>query len=247
MKTKSILLFACIIIATSSFAQGRLLENWAVGLNAGLYGYGIQGATSLAPNFKARIGFDYMAYTYKDGIEFDADVLKNGELLDYTYSGEFSTAKLQFPNVKAMIDYYPMKTGVFCFTAGVYFGNNKISLNGKVYDYSHNPDRPNIGFEDVIIQPNSDGSFDANLKLGNFVKPYFGIGLGRTIPKSRVGFKFELGIVYQGEFRLESKNAISHNGYSTSDFFDDLDDLPVSKEVFKLWPMMNFTLSYKIK
>ena len=246
MKAKLILLFMCVIITASSHAQG-LFENWAVGLNGGLYGYGLHGATSLTKNFKARIGFDYLSYTYKDGIEFDADAVKNGDFLDYVVSGEFSRAKLTFPNVKAMIDYYPMKTGIFCFTVGVYFGSNNISLDGKAYDYNQYPDKPDLGFEDVIIRPNNNGDFNAKLKLGSFAKPYFGLGLGRTIPKSRVGFKFELGVVYQGEFHLESKNSVSHNGYSTSDLFNDLEDLPVSKEVLKLWPMMNFTLSYKIK
>ena len=243
---KMILLFLCGIITNSSYAQGGFFENWAIGLNGGLYGYGIQGATSLAPNFKARIGFDFMSYTYKEAIDFDADAVKNGEFSDYTISGEFSTAKLKFPNAKAMIDYYPMKTGIFCFTVGAYFGNNNISLDGKIYDYDQYSDNPNIGFDDVVIQPNSDGSFNAKLKLGNFAKPYFGIGLGRTIPKSRVGFKFELGVVYQGEFLLESENSVSHNGYNTNDLLNDF-DLPVSKNILKLWPMMNFTLSYRIK
>ena len=244
---KIILLFLCGIMVIPSYAQGMLFENWAVGLNGGLYGFGIHGATSLAPNFKARVGFDFMSYAYKDAIGFDADAVKNGEFLDYDISGEFSNAKLVFPNAKVMIDYYPMKTGVFCFTAGVYFGVNNINLDGKAYDYSQYTERPNLKFDNIEIQPNNDGSFDAKLRLGNAVKPYFGIGLGRTIPKSRVGFKFELGVVYQGEPQIKSDNSVSHNVYTAKSLFGDTEDFPVPEGLLKLWPMMNFTLSYKIK
>ena len=246
MQKKIILLFLCGIISLSSYAQSYLFEDWSVGLNSGLYGYGIQGATSLTPNLKARVGFDFMAYTYTDAVDFDADAVKNGLELDYTLPGEFSKSKLQFPNVKAMIDYYPMKTGIFCFTVGLYLGRNKILLDGNVYDYNQYPERPLVAFDDILIQPDNNGDFDATLKLGNVVKPYFGLGLGRTIPKKRVGFKFELGVVYQGAFKLESKNSVSGD-YRAGDFLDDIDDLPVSKEVLKLWPMLNFTLSYRIK
>ena len=244
MKKKLISSFLFGIITMPSFAQGQLFENWAVGLNAGLYGYGIQGATSLTPNFKARIGFDFLSYKHNDPIDFEVDAVKGGSYLDNTLSGEFFSSKLKFSNVKAMIDYYPMKTGIFCFTTGVYLGNNKISLDGKVFGYDQYSE---MAFDDITILPNSDGSFGADLKIGNYVKPYFGLGLGRTIPKSRVGFKFELGIVYQGDFKLESDNAVSNNNYSTNDFFDNIGDIPISKEVLKLWPMMNFTLSYRIK
>ena len=53
-------------------------------------------------------------------------------------------------------------------------------------------------------------------------------------------------VVYQGAFKLESKNSVSGD-YRGGDFLDDIDDLPVSKEALKLWPMLNFTLSYRIK
>lgn len=52
-------------------AQNVPFESWAAGINAGLYGIGIQGATSLSPNFKIRIGYDYFKFINNDTKEFD--------------------------------------------------------------------------------------------------------------------------------------------------------------------------------
>ena len=246
MQKKLIALLVCVVITSSSYAQGKLFENWAVGLNAGLYGYGIQGATSLSPNIKARAGFDFISYTHNDAIDFEFNAIKNGLSLNHTIIGAFYDTKLKFTNAKVMIDYYPMKTGILCFTAGVYLGKNNVYFNGQIDDYEQYADMPNMGDENIIIQPNRDGSFNATFKLKNSVKPYLGLGLGRTIPKSRIGFKFELGVVYQGDWKMESDN-VANNNYSVNDFLNLMDDFPISEKTLKLWPMLNFTLSYKIK
>jgi hypothetical protein len=249
MRQKLMTLFLCGIMVISAKAQGGMFENWSVGVNAGLYGLGIQGATSLSPNFKARVGFDYLKLSYNDGISFDAPII-NAQNRDISLSGELSGAELKFPNFKAMVDFYPVKNGIFCITAGFYVGNNKITTNGKVDDYQNLMNEigkhPEFDMEGTIIKPNNDGSFDANIKLGETFKPYVGLGLGRTIPNSRVGFKFELGVVYQGKISVDSDNVSDSGLAKVNDMASDF-DLPVSKNVLKLWPMLNFTLSYRIK
>ena len=247
MRKKLVILFLSGVLAISAYAQGGFLENWAIGLNAGLYGYGIQGATSLTPHLKARLGFDYMSYSHNKAIEFDADAMNRGQYMDYSIPGEFSKTKLNFSNIKAMIDYYPRKTGIFCFTAGFYVGGNKITVDGEATNYKqYLPDKPQISFDEILVQPDDNGHFDAKVKLGNsIIKPYFGLGLGRTIPKSRLGFKFELGVVYQGDFEIESDYASPEAMTNTTNSF--ISDLSVSKDLLKLWPMLNFSLTYRIR
>ena len=249
MRQKLMTLFLCGIMVISAKAQGGMFENWSVGVNAGLYGLGIQGATSLSPNFKARVGFDYMKFSYNDGISFDAPIV-NVPDQDLDLDGELSGVELKFPNFKAMVDYYPVKNGIFCITAGFYIGNNKITANGQVDDYhgivSRIGKNPEFDLEGTIIKPDNNGKFDASIKLGQTFKPYVGLGLGRTIPKSRVGFKFELGVVYQGKISVESDHVSDSDLAKVNDMTSEF-DLPVSKNVLKLWPMLNFTLSYRIK
>lgn len=235
--------------------RGSTFENWAVGVDLlSMYGFGVYGATSLLPNLKMRVGFDYLPFNYNDGIDFDAPIvnLPSGFGSDLEMGGELSKLKLKFPNAKLLVDYYPVKDGIFCITGGFYIGNNRITADGMIDDYQSYVDmleqygiEPEFEFEDVVIKPNDDGSFSAKLKMGNTVKPYLGFGLGRTISKSRVGFRFDMGIVYQGKYSIESEN-VSEGIDRVNDLAADF-DLPFSKKLLEWWPMMSFSLSYRIK
>ncbi len=257
MKRKliSLLLLATLLFSNLSIGQVKaqdsekapgsekaLFKNWAVGVDIlTLYGYGIYGATSITPNLKARVGFDYLNFTYDDAIDFDADAIDaNGQDLDRTMSGEFTKANLKFPNAKVLIDYYPRENGIFSVTAGFYVGQNKISANGKIKDY-HAGDQFEI-IDDVVIKPRTDGTFEAQLKMGNTIKPYFGIGLGRTIAtNNRVGFKFDLGVVYQGKMEIQSDQI------QNTKALESAADLPFSESLLSWYPMIGFSLSYRIK
>lgn len=60
MKKISTLLLWVLSLFTLQ-AQEKPFTQWAAGINGGLYGAGIQGATNLSPHFKLRAGFDYFA------------------------------------------------------------------------------------------------------------------------------------------------------------------------------------------
>lgn len=238
------------IMVFSVNAQYSAFESWSAGINAGLYGIGVQGATSLSPNLRLRAGFDYFTYSHNDAIEFDFTVENGGDEVDA--EGELTDTEITLPNFKTLVDYYPMKNGIFCFTGGFYFGTNKASTNGSITNYQDLTavlgENPELQFEDtdIVITPNDDGSFYGKLDMGNAIKPYFGIGLGRTIPRNRVGFKFELGMVYQGKYVLSSPNLKDGGKNFVSEMTDEL-DLPVSESILNWWPMMNFSLTYRIR
>ena len=243
MFRKSILLFLLLsIFVFTGNAQYTPFDSWGIGLNASLYGFGVQGATTLSPNFKLRVGVDYFSYTDKESEEFDIDVIFRE--YEVTTKARLNDTKITFPNFKAMVDYYPAANSIFSITGGLYFGNNHASTNGLIDDYEALVetlgDKPVLRFEDIVITPNDDGSFDGKLEMGNTIKPYLGIGIGRTIPRNRVGVKFELGMVYQGKYSLSSPN-INESG---NDWFDTLIEeleLPFSKSLLKLWPMLNIS------
>jgi hypothetical protein len=221
---------------------------YGIGVNAGLYGVGIQGATSLLPNLKLRAGYDYFNFTQQNVAEFEVDVEYSG--YNATASAELSEMELTLPNFKVMLDYYPVENGIFALTAGLYFGQNKATTNGLIRDYQQLSSQlgttPDLRYEDIVISPNSDGSFYGELGMGSKIKPYVGIGLGRTIPHKRVGFKFELGVVSQGKFQLSSPNMNDAGNDWLNGLIDEM-ELPVSEQVLKLWPMLNFSLTYRIK
>ena len=242
----SIMMF--VLISLSGKAQEGAFESWSAGINAGLYGAGIQGATSLSSHFKLRAGFDYFTYNQQDVAEFEVDVEYSET--QQTATAELTDLEVTLPNFKVLVDYYPMKNGIFCLTGGVYFGNNKASTNGLIRDYQELSEQlgesPYLRYEDIGITPNDDGSFFGELGMGNGIKPYIGIGLGRTIPHNRVGFKFELGMVYQGKYTLTSPN-MNEAGNDWLDGFIDEMELPVSESILNWWPMLNLSLTYRIR
>lgn len=244
---KKIFLFAALVLCMNSFSakaqnaySGGLLQNWAAGISAGTYGFGIYGATSVLPSLRVRVGYDYMAYKYKEAISFDADATDaNGNNVGRTLNGNFNNAELKFPNGKILADYYPAKDGIFSITVGLYFGKNTVVAEGQIENYNGTD---YFKMQDFLIKPNSDGSLDAKVVLGNSVKPYFGIGLGRTIPKNRVGFRFDLGIIYQGDYVFSSPNST----IPTQSVDNMASDINIPTWLLKSWPILNFSLSYRI-
>lgn len=251
------LLFLLLGTTTATMAQTTTgsgpFKHWGVGVEAGLYGFGVQGVTSLSSHFQLRAGFDFLTFAYNDAIEFDAPiVLPSGtqvpDGVNTELYGELRNSKLQFPNGKLMVDFYPVKNGIFSLTAGFYVGNNKVTTDGLIPDYAYYADLyhfdPEFEFQDVTIRPNTDGTFDARLRMGNVFKPYVGIGLGKSLPKSRLGFRFELGVVFQGTYTVSSSRMTGT--LDSSDLAANF-DLPFSQKLLDYWPMMNFALTYRIR
>lgn len=243
MKTKFIIIAISLFIM-SSFqlsAQDQVkpyedgfMKRFGVAVKAGTYGPGIDLHASLLPRLKARIGFNYMSYDYKDNIDFEADS-PNGE---YSVDGHFYDSKLKFPNANILFDFYPVKSGIFCLTAGAYIGNNKIAAKGFAKDAF-------VWGNHTIVPVNEN--FNASLKMGDTFKPYFGIGLGRTISKSRVSFRFDLGVIYHGKYTIYYDGEHGRESIDGLKILEDEFDLPFSSDFLKLWPTLSFSISYRIK
>ncbi len=135
-------------------------------------------------------------------------------------------AKLGLMNGRILVDYYPWASSGFHLTAGAYIGQSHlVSIEGRLpqklndaidrvkkYE-ADNPGAPKFDlFPAVDINGESidtkelNGKVDASVDI-NTVKPYLGLGFGRSIPKRRIGFQFELGAMYLGMPTLGSTNA----------------------------------------
>jgi len=103
-------------------------------------------------------------------------------------------------------------------------------------------------FVNVRLEPRADGTFDGRLRMGNIIKPYFGIGLGRIIPNSNIGFQFDLGVAYQGRLRFISDQATIGNvneEIHSEHIPEGLEIISTIADIFRFWPVMNFSLSYR--
>ena len=244
-------LFVFLFSVMSVNAQ-ESFKHWAVGIEGGTYGAGVTVATSLTKNIKLRVGFDGFGYKFATGID---DVSFTGYIPDgigandVNLSASLSDIKWSTQHFKLLVDLYPMKNGVFSFTVGMFAGNNSFSLDGKIADYARMVAQygrgPVFDFNEIIIQPDQNGNFGGKVLLGNTIKPYVGLGLGRTIAKKRIGFKVDLGIVYQGKIRTESPNVPPNINVLTSGATNYVDEY-IPTFLSKIWPMLNLSLSYRI-
>jgi len=161
-----------------------------------------------------------------------------------------ATASLGLINGKLLLDFYPMKNGSFHLTGGLYIGAGKlVKIEGKMqeaydvlrvmkkngYDFFNDEfiDGSNILAKDIM---NLNGAIGINS-----VKPYFGLGFGRAVPKRRVGFCMELGAFYQGNPKLSSENA---NIQKLID--NNLSDVTELLQKISIYPVLSFKLNVKI-
>ncbi|MDU1892219.1 MAG: hypothetical protein E6767_16165 [Dysgonomonas sp.] len=232
------------------YYQGGPLSHLNVAVRLSTMGFGIEAATPLNSYLKLRAGINYMGYKSSDfdiSLDDPSGMLEEaiGYVPDYNMKGE-----LNFTNGHVLVDFHPVKKGIFHLTAGAYIGKNQLKAKGYLVDGDGNratlidPTEkwPNIDFDGHQLDINN-GDLNATLQLGQVIKPYFGFGLGRAISKSRVSFKFEMGAIYQGKYTLKQNGKKVETISNAVENFEDIDKIT---NILKWWPMLNFQLTYRI-
>ena len=152
-------------------------ERFGLGLNISSNGVGAQIAYSILKNndLIARIEGRYFYSEIKDReITFQqTPMLVNG----YIKRG----------SIGLMLDYHPFGNS-FKLTTGFAILLNEVNNVAKLKDSSVQGG--------IKISPDEVGSIiiDYSIKPS----PYFGIGFGKSVPKKRVGFSFDIGFYYTG-------------------------------------------------
>ncbi len=134
------------------------------------------------------------------------------------------------------------------YSAGLYFGGSRLldvtgrfdpaelAAAGIPADQIENI-RLDVG--GTTIAPNSDGSAEAQLKV-NAVRPYVGLGVGRAIPRGRVGFRAEAGAIFHGKPSIASPNIVKQTPTS------ELDGLNKFLSKWKVYPVLSLKMTVKI-
>lgn len=201
-------------------ADGKCFDHFAVSLNVSSVGPGLELAAPLGSHFALRAGFTTLPFSFtydynKKGLTVEAD------------------AKVKLMNGNILADWYPSQSFPFHLTAGLYVGNTGIDATG----YSNKP----FEIAGTVIEPDEQGYVAAQLKT-NVAKPYFGIGFGRSIPRSRLGFKVEAGAMYHGTPQIETDAA----GYVGDVAGEEVNKITASLTKWKFYPVLSFQLVYRI-
>lgn len=73
------------------------------------------------------------------------------------------------------------------------------------------------------------------------VRPYLGVGFGKSIPDSHFSFVADLGVWYHGKPKMESPNKTTYDASATTLNFD-----PKVVEKVPVWPVVSLKLIYRI-
>jgi hypothetical protein len=131
-----------------------------------------------------------------------------------------TTTTLGLTNGKILLDFYPSKKGAFHITVGTYIGkDNLLEMNGKMDQANEVLDvlkANGVDLSNEVIVKDDEAGYQLLVKDARnvngavtitAVKPYFGLGFGRAVPKGRVGVNFDIGALYQGVPKLTSDNS----------------------------------------
>lgn len=235
-----------------SYFTKNLFEHFSIALGASTFGPGIELATSFSRNIEFRAGFNIIDYSANYTVGLRDDKIKDAVVGKYNPDYKFK-ATANFYNGHALFDLYPMRGGVFHITAGLYIGESKLKADGRLVNPetgadtkldSRYPQWPDANFADYQVAIDREAKLVGEAKLGNWLKPYVGIGFGRSIPKKNLGIKFELGAMYQGDFVLKQNgNELSKNKSKDDSFADNKDYI----KWLKWYPIVNLQLVYRFK
>lgn len=242
-------------VANHLSAQITPFSKLSIGAGLSTYGVRLEASTSVTPFINLRGGFSYLPFSYKNSFTIDADEYR--KYIDYNPDLSVK-ADLNMFHAHVLGDFSFVPNGIFHVTTGLFFGKSKIEAYGVMLNPSNarptvddlrangyvGDEIPELEFDNgYTIQPDKDGGINSNIQLGKTVKPYFGIGVGRTIPKHKVSVKLDLGVVYQGELDFSSPNMTKG---SFNDLIRNESDFKKYEPYTKWYPMLNLQLSYRI-
>jgi len=242
-KIFGILLIGSMLCFTSNIkaqdaSEGGLLEHVGVGLSASIFsGPGIGAHISVLPILKARVGISWIGFNVPINAEFNGDSYDGS--VPESVSGKMNKAGFSFLNAHILADFYPFGgNSVFSITGGFLIGANKVNVDGTA--------TAPFSYKGIQVTPNADQTFKGYVGF-NAVKPYIGLGLGKTIPNSRVGFRWDVGGYFPGKPRFISDNVPGGKFYLSDVSGAGKDNEQLYKIVtFPFIPQMTFTLSYRI-
>lgn len=242
MKNKRIkmVLLSCVLCTSAIVAQettekAKLAEETvaipavvkekknSIAVYAGLPGYGIGYGRKLNDHFTARVNYSTFTLSQDiENLEFSNREVNAG--IDFDYQA-----------VDLFFDYLPSKKSSFKFVVGAsYLSNMETSILLAAASGEK--------FGDIVLTKDQIGDIMINAKWSG-VAPYVAMGFGRTVPKHRVGFGFEIGGHFLGksDFTFNAtKSLVSLNETEkeTKDFEKFIDAIT-------FLPTLKFHLAYK--
>lgn len=262
MKKTLTIIAAIIFSSLAAVAQDKITygvgNHVAVGVGIGFQGITAEVGTCMSPYVALRAGVDYFPSVKADyDVNFKYSFEKDGQRV-FPEDKMTSTITGNSGRVSGhlLADIYPFtQNKTFFVTVGAYFGGAALL---KLEGYSagiENLYKSNPG-ANVLVYPDEDnpnsysltvdehGKTYADISVSGF-RPYLGVGFGRFIPRSRVGFRFELGAQFHGTPKIMNNGEDIldklQNDVTNPDVADALD---IAKKVV-VYPCLKFGITFR--
>ncbi|HEY6927769.1 MAG TPA: hypothetical protein VI653_30115 [Steroidobacteraceae bacterium] len=145
----------------------------AVGVTVGTTGLGADVNIPVLPILGVRIGYSGFVYHH--------DINQT----QVSYAG-----RLDFSEASGLLDWYVLAGGLH-LTAGLYGGNTRVDVDGRPHDGTYTINGTTYNAAQV-------GTLSGQLKFGNSVKPYVGLGWGNPFHGGPLTFTADVGAIYGG-------------------------------------------------
>lgn len=272
MNHLKIYVYTCLLLLLPSVVKAQSKLEKLVGVSASVgvpHGLRLDAGVAITPSLAVRAGVSGIPTIqllsnhalplgsnpeYKEALGYDPELrasLKAGSLqgelmLDWHPfdSGFRLTVGAFFSGLKAtgMVRLIDPKTGKSIMESsknGSLDPNNMPKLKFQLVDDAGN----NIKGEFVEFQPSRDASFEVSLGFTKPFQPYFGIGYGYAVPRDRVSFMFDLGLVHTGKVQLTSPNAIAGD---PNILFKLKKEATLVRHYFQFLPVFNLGIAVRI-
>ena len=246
MKKTFLALVAVLAMFSSAHAQIDLhiLNHLAVGAEVGTMGWGVDASVPVTPFVDVQAGF-----TMFPQVTFRTSLSPNMPVAGIDKVPVRGEALMKGGKVLVNVMPIPMLTS-FHVTAGAYIGPADImglynpepmAAGFAAYNATNPSQRLGLALGDYLLVPDENGNIDGKLRVFT-AKPYVGIGIGRGVPKGRVGFKFDIGCIFWG------KPTVWNNGEEVFDTDAGGNDGGAMKLITKLkvYPVLNFRVCGRI-
>ena len=255
-KFSLVLIVAAALFAVSpAFSQKKFesFGNLSVGAKLSTLGYGFEVATPLNNLLMLRLGVNLLNLNLWEWSVPISDA--NGKFMDsFGHIPDYRfTPSADFKHGSLLLDFHLL--GGLHLTAGAFVGKSILKVDGRLVNPANNEDskllQPDIEKWPYVNVDNNnrigftdDGRASMDLQLGNTLKPYLGIGLGRAVPKNRLSFKVEIGAVFQKGYNLRHDGAVFDFKDATEPKLQEIHDYAL--KYLAIWPMVNFQISCRI-
>jgi opacity protein-like surface antigen len=217
------LLYVCLISysnTTKAQSLGGTSHKLGLSLNLGTTP-GIDIGYAISPKITARLGYSYFKYNT------NTTATTSGEEVKLGGDANVSIASLSF-------EYHPFKRSSFKLMGGAsYFDKGQIAfVVTPTGTYK---------FGSTTFTPEEVGNVQFTVDYGKQYTPFAGIGFGRTIPKRRVGFGFEVGSYYTQtpKVTLTGDKRLSSMSEQQAKVQENMKD-------WKSWPVVNLRLAIRL-